>query len=823
MARPVTLKNIQNIEYFPGTSSYASIIGLSVPTDYIRGTGSGTSQILFSHDGTSFVNRGLCAGGNIQISYSDDFITFTNVGGGGGGTCYGVSDGGGLVLVNGTCFGVLAGQGINVNSAGVCVRIGNDQNLFFRAGGALGVSEILTGVSYQGRPIEIEYGGTGITSIGTSQFFYSADGTSISPIGLSGGTNIDLDYVTYPNFITINSTGGGGGSGGGTSPAGSNTQIQYNDNNSFGADASFTWTEGTSTLGVSGIVDVVDGPIILTESTGGVSLVVIEGVSTNNGADITLFENSTSAAPKQGMKFRTDGTTGENSIIINNFDGGGGITNTDGIIISSFDTSSGSNNPYIELNRNQNTNPSTNPDIKLLSDESGANASSKIIMNADTAGTGNGPYQTVSLESGAQNGVAAQGAALTMSSYDSSLQPIITLDTTTYQISINNSSGNENVLIQGEQGNTSDSGQITIKDGSNNDRITLKGSNNLIDFNNGGATLTFGMSGSQNATTSFILPTGSGNNGDVLSTDGNGNLSYTTPSSGGATDIDSLTDALARSDNLYLGNRTSNISSLTGIQNTAVGLSALYSNTSGTSNTAVGYNAGISITTGRFNTAFGSGALIKETTGLHSTAIGTHSLHNQNDTTSRNMLNSALGFKAGSGVTTGHQNTFIGACSGTSPNITGQNITCLGYGSEPSSVGVSNEVTLGNNQITALRCADTTIASLSDARDKNDIRDSTYGLNFLENIRPVEFTWDRRVLTPADEDDPKQGKRRVGFIAQELQEAMPDGENDILDLVYTSNPQRLEAKYGNLIPVMVKAIQDLKEEVDTIKEHLNLE
>ena len=815
MVKSVTLQNVSKIN-FTDSSSYPSAIGLSVPTGSLTGTG-GTSQILFSYDGTSFVNRGLCAGANIEISYSNDFITFTNTGGGGG-TCYGVSEDGGLVLVDGTSFGVKQGQGINVSSAGVCVNIGNDQNLFFRAGGALGVSEILTGVSYQGTPIEIGYGGTGITSIGTSQFFYSADGSSISPIGLSGGNNVTLDYTTYPNYITISSSGGGGG--GGTSPAGSNTQIQYNDNGNFGADASFTWTEGTSTLGVSGIVDVVDGPIILTESTDGVSLVVIEPVSANFGADITLFEHSETGVPKQGMKFRTDGTTGENSIFINNFNPGVGITNTDGIIMSSL---GGNSNPTIELNRNQNINRSTNPDIKLFSDDN-TNSSSKIIMNADTGGNGNGPFQTVSLESGAQNGSpGAQGAALTLSSYYNTQQDIIKLDTTAYQISINNSSGSENVLIQGETGSLFDSGQITIKDGNNAERIKLKGSDNLIVFNNTGpgVNLTFGMSSSQNASSTFILPTSNGANGQVLQTDGNGNLSYTTPSSGGATNINGLSDALADSDNLYLGNTASGI--LSGIQNTAVGLSALYSNTTGTSNTAVGYNAGISITTGRFNTAFGSGALIKETAGLHSTAIGTQSLHNQNDTTSKNMLNSALGFKAGSGVTTGHQNTFIGACSGTSQGITGHNITCLGYGSEPSSIGTSNEVTLGNNQITTLRCADTTIASLSDARDKNDIRDSTYGLNFLENIRPVEFTWDRRVLTPGDENDPKQGKRRVGFIAQELQEAMPDGENDILDLVYTSNPKRLEAKYGNLIPVMVKAIQDLKSEVDTIKEHLNLE
>ena len=63
----------------------------------------------------------------------------------------------------------------------------------------------------------------------------------------------------------------------------------------------------------------------------------------------------------------------------------------------------------------------------------------------------------------------------------------------------------------------------------------------------------------------------------------------------------------------------------------------------------------------------------------------------------------------------------------------------------------------------------------------------------------------------------KQGKKRVGFIAQELQEAMPNGENEILDLVYEINEDRIEAKYGNLIPILVKAVQDLSAKVKELE------
>ncbi len=50
-------------------------------------------------------------------------------------------------------------------------------------------------------------------------------------------------------------SGGTGGGGGGT-PAGSDHQIQFNDNGAFGADADFTWNDTTNVLDIEG--DVVD-------------------------------------------------------------------------------------------------------------------------------------------------------------------------------------------------------------------------------------------------------------------------------------------------------------------------------------------------------------------------------------------------------------------------------------------------------------------------------------------------------------------------------------------------------------------------------------
>ena len=42
-------------------------------------------------------------------------------------------------------------------------------------------------------------------------------------------------------------------------------------------------------------------------------------------------------------------------------------------------------------------------------------------------------------------------------------------------------------------------------------------------------------------------------------------------------------------------------------------------------------------------------------------------------------------------------------------------------------------------------------------------------------------------------------------------------DNNYLDLVMDNNPDKLEAKQGNLIPVLVKAIQELSSKNSTLE------
>ncbi len=174
--------------------------------------------------------------------------------------------------------------------------------------------------------------------------------------------------------------------------------------------------------------------------------------------------------------------------------------------------------------------------------------------------------------------------------------------------------------------------------------------------------------------------------------------------------------------------------------------------------------------------------------------------------------NTIVGNTCGNALTTGAQNTIIGSASGDALT-TGSNNTIIGYNAAASAVDATNEVTLGNSSVDTLRCATSVIASTSDRRDKKEINVSGYGLDFINKVRPVEFTWAKR-----KGGESINGTRRLGFIAQELQAAMPNGENEILDLVYESNPEHLEAKYGNLVPILTKSVQELAEKSAVLEE-----
>jgi len=205
----------------------------------------------------------------------------------------------------------------------------------------------------------------------------------------------------------------------------------------------------------------------------------------------------------------------------------------------------------------------------------------------------------------------------------------------------------------------------------------------------------------------------------------------------------------------------------------------------------------------------GSGALTTAT-GINNTALGKNALNS----VSTGDANVAIGNGSLQGCT-GNDNTAIGRNAGYT-HTTGSNNIFIGHISVGSSVTVSNEITLGNSSNTVIRAAVTSITSLSDERDKKEIQPLQVGLDFINTLNPVTFVWDERDVNG------KHDVKDFGFIAQDLKKSQEDiNLEETLKLVYEENPDKLEASYGKLVPILVKAIQDLSKEIENLKNKLN--
>ena len=261
----------------------------------------------------------------------------------------------------------------------------------------------------------------------------------------------------------------------------------------------------------------------------------------------------------------------------------------------------------------------------------------------------------------------------------------------------------------------------------------------------------------------------------------------------------------------------------TGGDNTAIGKQALKVATEGTGNTAVGKDALEATTTSSNNTAVGKFALTLNTEGTGNTAIGV----NSGKALLTGVNNSFVGNEVGYNLTTGDANVYIG------------------YNNTASAVGVDNELLIGTNangggtntiklQTTGgsatlgLDGSDTSWAAASDSRLKKDVADSTVGLSFVNDLRPITFKWQNKdkvaVDLPqydADSSDPifGEGKSHHGFIAQEVK-AVIDSHSDVLDgnNIWHEDPNGTQQlAQGNLVPMLVKAVQELSAEIEALK------
>ena len=270
----------------------------------------------------------------------------------------------------------------------------------------------------------------------------------------------------------------------------------------------------------------------------------------------------------------------------------------------------------------------------------------------------------------------------------------------------------------------------------------------------------------------------------------------------------SYSTATAGSFNVALGADSMGSGDVTGLNNTGVGNNALQGLTTGCYNTALGSNAGLVTQTSIYNTYIGFNAGYSSTTNSN-TYVGAISFQ-----CAVNGANTGLGSGSGGSTTTGLCNTFVGVNSGWS-NTTGTNNIAIGMdvgrtSCSPLALGtIDNTVLIGNNNHTCfvVTCAWSTS---SDCRDKTDVTDTTYGIDFVKALRPVEYKWDRRsrYVSGVPDGTHKDIHCSIGFLAQDVNSIQSDyGTVKFAD----GTDESLLITKEDLIAPLVKAIQQLEE------------
>ncbi len=332
----------------------------------------------------------------------------------------------------------------------------------------------------------------------------------------------------------------------------------------------------------------------------------------------------------------------------------------------------------------------------------------------------------------------------------------------------------------------------------------------------------------------------------------------------------------------------------TGDYNTAVGYQALTANTTGGSNVALGQAALLANTEGIENVALGKSSLLANTTGDYNIAIGSRT-NDLADTENHNLAigyeamtgsvaggeynvavgnytldaltsgdnNVAVGYAALSAVGSGYDNIAIGQGAALNhtdgqgmtvvghqagqTNTTGGSNICIGKATDVSNSNASYQFVIGVN-VTGDGNSKTTIgydtteistshgsaswAAVSDQRYKKDIEDSTAGLSFINDLRPVTFKFKQKNELDTDlygydanstDTDGYTDEVAHGFIAQEIKTVI-DNHPEIKagQEIWNEGPEekgkRQNVSHTGMIPMMVKAIQELSAKVKALEE-----
>ena len=420
-----------------------------------------------------------------------------------------------------------------------------------------------------------------------------------------------------------------------------------------------------------------------------------------------------------------------------------------------------------------------------------------------------------------------------------------------------------------------DGGFVAIANGA-----TGPGQLRLYEDTDNGTNYTAFQVGTQSGDVTYTLPTADGSNGNALLTNGSGTLSW---GSAGAATLNALTDVSMDITNFPDGiliqpnsdgsaPTTGTLSSAT--QNVGIGKNVFAALTSGSQNIAFGPQSGQALTTGGKNILIGdtSGAAI--TTGSHNIIMGGDA-GDAFDTESNNIgigksalggsiagaeycialgheagqvitsgdNNTLVGYQAGEAITSGENNVCVGNYAG-NVLVGGSNNICIGYEADTSANDISHGITLGYNMTSSSNVfafgksgdvVSNTFSSnanwsrSSDIRKKREIYDQGLGLDFINDLRTVNFQWKPQNEFPKEWNDYSETSSNDtevvmhGFIAQEVKEALDKhaSKRDSVFAGWSEGEDGMQHTSREMFVIpLIKAVQELSAEVKELKAKL---
>lgn len=292
--------------------------------------------------------------------------------------------------------------------------------------------------------------------------------------------------------------------------------------------------------------------------------------------------------------------------------------------------------------------------------------------------------------------------------------------------------------------------------------------------------------------------------------------------------------------------------------NTSVGDRSLRDNVAGRRNSAFGNYALTNNMTGQDNVAFGGNALQQTLHASNNTAIGYGSMHffdddknkNNEDTYTQGYRNTAIGtqtmqngknasfstflgsyagrfvegdYNVGLGassmynLTTGERNVGVGGSTNRVVKTGSDNIA-IGYSAGPTgdfkntvSLG-GNAHALGNNEVQLGDDSQTVythnaLQQRSDKRSKKDISETKLGLDFIKQLKPVDYKYKN------------SDKQQHGLIAQDIV-SLNSGFGGVSNHEENDGEDLYNVAYTELIAPLIKSVQELSQEVKELKKEL---